>query len=168
MRGGVKPPTLERGIRLSTEDESEPTTDVDRTFAVMLAEIEDMATALTKQHDAALKEAERIGVELERVEGVRTAMLGKSRRNKPGPKSGVSSAAGLTKRERDAAASAERVRKIIDYAAGNGGKFTGREAADAIGIAFQGAGPVLSGMVRRGEATVADVDGVRVYTVVPS
>ena len=153
---------------MSIEDESEPETNVDRTFAVMLAEIEDMATALTKQHDAALKEAERIGAELERVEGVRTAMLGKNRRNKPGPKpAALSSANGLTKRERDAAASVERVRKITDYAAGNGGKFTGREAADAIGIAFQGAGPVLSGMVRRGEATVEEIDGVRVYTVVP-
>jgi hypothetical protein len=140
------------------------TTDLERRFAVMLAELEDEATRLTQRHSALLREAGEVESELQRVEGVRSAILGKPPRRKA-PTAAPSSTA--TVRERDKVASSERVAKIRDFARANGGKFTGREAADHIGMAFQGVGPVLAGMVRRGEATMEEPeDGPRLYTLV--
>lgn len=140
------------------------TSNLERAFAGMLAELEDEATRLTKRHDALLKEAAEVESELQRVEGVRSAILGKPpRRNKPGPKPSATT----TVRERDSAAVAERVQRVKDYARANGGKMTGRAAADSMGVPFQGMGPLLAGMVRRGEMTVeAPEDGPRVYTLV--
>jgi hypothetical protein len=140
------------------------TSDIDRKFAVMLAELEDTATELTARLSTLHKEAEAVEAELQRVEGVRTAMLGRPARRKPGPK--PSTKPGTT-RERKSTAAADRVERIREYARANGGTFTGREVADEIGMAFQGVGPVLAGMVRRGEATVEEPDeGPRVYTLV--
>jgi hypothetical protein len=141
------------------------TSEIDRKFAVMLAELEDTATELTTRLSKLHKEAEVVEAELQRVEGVRTAMLGKPARRRSPTTAAPSSTA--TVRERDKEASADRVEKIKDYARANGGTFTGRAAADHIGMAFQGVGPVLAGMVRRGEATVEEPDeGPRVYTLV--
>jgi|1185.fasta_scaffold01888_4 hypothetical protein len=141
------------------------TTDLERRFAVMLAELEDEATRLVQRHAALLREAGEVETELQRVEGVRSAILGKPPRRKSATAAPSSTA---TVRERDKAASNERVANIKNYARANGGKFIGREAADHIGMAFQGIGPVLAGMVRRGEATVEEPEdgGPRVYTLV--
>jgi hypothetical protein len=140
------------------------TTSVDRKFAVMLADLEDTATELTARLSTLHKEAEAVEAELQRVEGVRTAMLGRPVRRKAATASPTSTA---TVRARDKEAAANRVERIKEYARANGGTFTGRAAADHIGMAFQGVGPVLAGMVRRGEATVeAPDEGPRVYTLV--
>lgn len=139
------------------------TSEIDRKFAVMLAELEDTATELTARLSKLHKEAEAVEAELQRVEGVRTAMLGRPTRRKPGPKPTTTPGT----RERKSTAAADRVERIKEYARANGGTFTGRAAAEEIGMAFQGVGPVLAGMVRRGEATVEESDeGPRVYTLV--
>jgi DNA-binding MarR family transcriptional regulator len=60
-----------------------------------------------------------------------------------------------------------RVEAVTTWARERGGEFTGAEAAEALGMKQQGVGPVLAGMVRRGEATVRDdtASGRRVYTL---
>lgn len=137
------------------------TSEIDRKFAVMLAELEDTATELTARLSKLHKDAEAVEAELQRVEGVRTAMLGRPARRKP------ASAKPSTTRERKNSAASGRVERIKEYARANGGTFTGRAVAEEIGMAFQGVGPVLAGMVRRGEATVEEPDdGPRVYTLV--
>lgn len=132
----------------------------------MLAELEDEYTRLAGEHDRLIQEAERVAVELERVEAVRAAMMGKP---KPSPRRAAKGApTSKGTREEAAAQSRERVERIRAFARANGGSFTGRQAADAIGMAFQGVGPVLAGMVRRGEATVAEAEqegGPRIYTL---
>lgn len=152
------------GIRLSTDDEARENNppSLDRTFAVMLGELEDEATRLTQEHDRLLRLADAVAADLERVEAVRAAMVGKARPSRGRPARG----SGAT--ERRQTATQERVAKIADYARANGGSFTARAAADAVGTPYQGIGPVLAGMVRRGEATVAepDGDGPRIYTLV--
>lgn len=153
---------------MSTDDEQ--TSSLDRTLAGMLAELEDEATRLTRRHDALVREADEVAGELERVEVVRAAMLGKPKPAKRGRPKAAPATETTTRGARPDIEHQrhERVRKIIEYAKANGNAFTGRDAAEAIGMPYQGIGPVLAGMVRRGEATVAepDDDGPRVYTLV--
>jgi len=135
----------------------------------MLGELEDEHTRLVQRHAEVLREADEIATEIERVEGVRAAITGRPVRRKAGRRGASAPGEATTTqtvRERDQAAAAERIRKITEYARERGGEFTGRQAAEAIGMPFQGVGPVLAGMVRRGEATVDEVDGTRVYTLV--
>jgi hypothetical protein len=58
-----------------------------------------------------------------------------------------------------------RVEKIIGWAREHGREFTGHEVADTLGVGVQGVGPILAGMVRRGEADVRDdvATGRRIY-----
>lgn len=127
----------------------------------MLAELEEEGVRVAMEHDAAVRKADALAAELERIDAVRTAMVGRPVKTKRA----AAKAAPVAQPE----ASAERVRKILEYARGNGGDFTGRDAAEAVGMRYQGIGPVLAGMVRRGEVTVAESEddgGPRVYSVV--
>jgi hypothetical protein len=154
--------SMETESALSTDDD-EQTSSLDRTFAGMLAELEDEATRLTQRHDALLRQADEVAAELERVEAVRAAMVGKPKPARRGRPKAAPAAAPTTK----GIQGQERVRRITAYARDHGGTFTGRDAAEAIGVPYQGIGPVLAGMVRRGEVTVAEPegDGPRVYTL---
>jgi hypothetical protein len=156
---------LETESALSTEEHEEGSS-LDRTFAGMLAELEDEATRLTQKHDALVREADAVAGELERVEAVRAAMLGKPKPARRGrPKAAPATPADPINQD---AARRERLEAVREFARSVGGTFTGKDAADALGLPYQGLGPMLAGMVRRGEATVTgpNQDGQRVYTLV--
>jgi cell pole-organizing protein PopZ len=131
--------------------------EVSRTFAGMLSELEDVATRLTVRQAALAKELAEVDEELRRIEAVRAAMTG---RNAYRPSS-------ASREGRKRASQAARVEKITEWARERGGEFTGREAAQVLGMSHQGVGPIMAGMVRRGEATARDdtASGQRFYSV---
>jgi hypothetical protein len=130
---------------------------VSATFAGMLSELEDVATRLTVRHAELARQLADVEAELRKVEKVRAAMADKS------PARTVRSGSG-TKKDREHAKA--RVATVIRYAKANGGSFTAAQAAEAIGTEPRGVGPILAGMVRRGEVTVReDADGRRIYSV---
>lgn len=141
------------GENNGTGDDAGERSDTDRTFAVMLGEVEDLYTRLTVRAGELTKEHNEVQAELERVEVVRAAMLGKA---KPARKGGGA---------RPGVANANDKSKAIAEWARERGDFTGKDAAEFLGIKTQGVGPVLAGMVRRGEATVREEDGSRIYTL---
>jgi len=144
------------------DEDAGNTSEVDRRFAGMLAELEDLATELTQSHAAKLREADAIAMELERVENTRAAMLGKPKRRavkeyppRTTPRAG----------EKDAAR--RRVERITEYMAEQAGPVDGRQVADFLEMPYQGVGPIMAGMVRRGEATVTvGQDRINRYTLV--
>jgi hypothetical protein len=128
-----------------------------RVFAPMLSELEDHATRLTQRQAELARELAAVDEELARVESVRAAMVGRNPRR---PTSTSREARKVSKKS-------ARVEAVTTWARERGGEFTGAEAAEALGMKQQGVGPVLAGMVRRGEATVRDdtASGRRVYTL---
>jgi hypothetical protein len=131
--------------------------NVSRTFAGMAGELEDLADKLTTRQVALAKELAAVDDELQRVESVRAAMFGKN------PKRPSSAA----REPRKEAKKNARVERIIEWARERNDEFTGKEAADVLGMPYQGIGPVLAGMARRGELSVRDdmASGLRVYSL---
>jgi len=127
--------------------------DVEAHFAGMLSELEDVATSLTNRHSRLARELADVEAELHRVEAVRAAMTGKP---KPAP------SASRSRPPRDAAK--VKVDAILEWGRERD-EFTGREAAEQIGVKPQGVGPILAGMVRREEVHVRVREGERIYTV---
>jgi hypothetical protein len=136
--------------------------DLSRVFAPMLSELEDHATRLIARQSELARELAAVDEELARVESVRAAMLGKATPRGPGRPRKAPGESTSRKQTR------ERAERIIQYARTRPGEeFTGREAADAMGISWQGVGPTLAGMARRGELAVRDDDGgQRLYRLV--
>jgi hypothetical protein len=144
-----------RGRPMTNDNGGAPS--VTNTFAGMLGEVEDLATKLTLRVDELTRELQSAQSELERVERVRTAMIGGPVRKKATPRDGRSRA----KQE----AAAERASKVLAWAKDRG-EWGGHEAAEFLDMPNQGVGPVLAGMVRREELTVReDDDGKRLYAV---
>lgn len=133
-----------RGRGMPNNNGTEPAGDVERTFAGMLSELEDVATRLTVRQSELAKELSEVEAELHRVETVRAAMAGKS---KPVPKYKANASKG-----------AEKVARITAWAKDRDGEWTSTDAGEALGVSAQGLGPVLAGMVRRGEAKVREVE----------
>lgn len=132
--------------------------EVSRTFAGMLGELEDVATGLAQRQAALARELADVEDELRRVEAVRAAMTGKPRRV---PVSGTPRKAQRSARQDD------RVKKITAWARERGEEFRGQDAAPVVGMEPRGVGPILAGMARRGELNVReDGRGHRFYTVV--
>jgi len=120
---------------------------LERRLAGILSELEDAEVALTHRQSELAKELAGVDAELEKLQAVKAAIHGK-----PAP---VSSAS----RVRNPRSKTEENRaKVQAYVAGldNGRSFAARELADAIDVTYQGIGPILSGMVRRGEIVEAD------------
>lgn len=140
--------------------------DLSRVFAPMLSELEDHATRLIARQAELARELAGVDEELARVESVRAAMIGKRGPGRP-------SSSGRPPSPRKPAyvqpVTRERAERLLAYARENGGEFTGRAAADAMGIPWQGVGPTLAGMARRGELIVRDDEGgQRLYSLPPS
>lgn len=125
--------------------------EVSRTFAGMLGDLEDMATELIERQSALARELDGVSAELERVEAVRAAMMGKPAK-KPVRRAYGS---GATYKLSDEAK--ERVERIKAWAKDRDG-FRGGEAASVLDVPPQRVGPILAGMVRRGEL-IADGKG---------
>jgi hypothetical protein len=116
-------------------------------FAGMLGELEDAETKLVTRQAELARELADVEGELAKLAAVREAMMGKPVRKK---------AASAGAKDKAAAIAAWATDK---------GTFTAGQAADALEIKRQGIGPVLAGMIRRGEATVDDSNGERVYSL---
>lgn len=130
--------------------------DLGRVFAPMLSELEDHATRLTTRQAELLRELNGVNEELERVESVRAAMLGKrgpGRPKKPTTPVGVS---GTTATGTSAKQTRERAERVMAYAREHGREFTAREASGPLGVSYQGLGPTLAGMVRKGQLEVRE------------
>lgn len=132
--------------------------EVSRTFAGMLGELEDVATALAQRQSALAKELDEVTAELERVETVRAAMTGKPAK-KPARRA-YGSGTGYKLPEE----AKERVEKIKAWARDRG-EFQGGEAAEVADLSPQRVGPILAGMVRRGELNAHGEGRERRYTL---
>jgi hypothetical protein len=119
--------------------------DVERTFAGILSELEDVATALTVRQTELARELGEVESELHRIEAVRSAMTGGKPAKKP-------RAGGREKRP----TMEERSAQIIAWARERGDDFTVTEAAQFLGMKNQGIGPILAGMAKRGELAVRE------------
>jgi hypothetical protein len=134
------------------DNNDEPGGEVARTFAGFLSELEDVATRLTMRQSELAGQLAEVEAELARIDAARTAMA--KQPGRPGRRA-----------ERQATTGA-RARAIAKWARERGGEFTAREAANAAGTTPNRVGPVLAGMLRRGEATVREDDnGRRRYTL---
>lgn len=141
---------------MSNNNDEAPTNTLDRTFAVMLAELEDAETALTQRQAALARQLDDVSSELDRLANVKAAMLGKPTKKVRTTRAEPSKAGPTTP------AAQEKVRAIIGLARERDGEpFTGAQAAERLGINAQGVGPVLAGMVRRGELAREDHEGGR-------
>jgi hypothetical protein len=129
----------------------------------MLSELEDHATRLTARQAEIARELAAVDEELARVESVRAAMLGKRGPGRPrGSGQPSSSPSGGTANKQ----TRERAAMVMGYARTHDGEFTGRELADHLGMKWQGIGPTLAGMARRGELDVRDDEGgQRLYSL---
>jgi hypothetical protein len=133
-----------------------------RVFAPMLSELEDHATRLTARQAEIARELAAVDEELARVESVRAAMLGKRGPGRPrGSGSGQPSPGAIANKQ-----TRERAAMVMDYARAHAGEFSGRAVADHLGMKWQGIGPTLAGMARRGELDVRDDEGgQRLYSL---
>lgn len=127
-------------------------------FAGMLGELEDVAMELTARQSALAKELEDVSAELDRVEAVRAAMTGKTTKKPTRRRSYGSGGYQLTDEAK------ARVEKITEWAKDRG-EFQGGDAAEAIGMNPQRIGPIIAGMVRRGELTANGAGKARRYTL---
>lgn len=135
---------------------------VARRFAPMLSELEDAATELTQRQSELARELSEVETELEKIEHVRSIMVGGNRSTPKGR--GRSTAARTRDRER----TNRRVERILEWAEARGGEFQGGDVAEFLDVNVQAVGPILAGMVRRGEATVReDGHAHRHYAPVP-
>jgi hypothetical protein len=144
-----------------TDDENPST--LDRTFDVMLAELEDAATTLTNRQAELAREMADVDAELERVEAVRAAMVGQRKPARRRPATSPSTSHARTPAH-------ERVERILAWARErtNGEReFVGADVADMLGVGTQGVGPVLAGMHRRGELERREDDTGRKFYWVP-
>jgi hypothetical protein len=153
MALGIPPMTPRPNRKESAMEANSDGPELSRVFAPMLSELEDHATRLTARQAELARELAGVDEELAKVESVRAAMLGKRGPGRPPGRAAVSGSTTSAKATR------ERADAIVRFARGKGGEFTGREAADAMGIVWQGVGPTLAGMARRGELTVRDDEG---------
>lgn len=131
---------------------------VGRTFAAMLGELEDVATALTQRQSELARELSDVEAELHRVEAVRAAMAsgGTAKAKRTGPPS-----AGY----KPAPEVVEKMERTLTWARERGEEFTGNDAAEFLGVNPQGVGPMLAGMARRGHLAVRKVGSSRLYSV---
>lgn len=143
-------------------DDDNPST-LDRTFAVMLTELEDAATTLTNRQNVLARQLAEVDAELDRVEAVRAAMVGQ--RKPLAPRQTRRHRASTEGRKETA--SQRRVDRIMTWAKARDGEFTGADVAAMLEVNVQGVGPVLAGMVRREELQVReDGHARRFYSVV--
>lgn len=159
------------GIRLSSNGDAHEEDDtgdvVTRTFAVMLAELEDTATELTNRQAELSRELADVDAQLDRVEAVRSAMVGHRKPSAPRTPGGRRRSSGEGRKE---TASQRRVAKVLAWArhreANGQPEFMGADMAEMLEVNVQGVGPVLAGMVRRKELTVReDGHAKRFYSV---
>jgi hypothetical protein len=136
-RLGLKP---ERESAMADDD------TVDRKLAGVLSELEDVATELTQKETKLAKELQAVQTELERINNVRAAIMGSPPPQRRQPYAGNAS---KTRQNR------EKVGAFV-AALSNGQTFSARQLAEAIDVDLRGVGPILSGMVRRGDVRQAE------------
>lgn len=141
-----------------TNNGTEPASEVEAAFAGILSELEDVATKLTTREAELARELADVQAELHRIESVRAAMVGEPRRGRERGRTG--SRSGGYKPSKEAQA---KIKRVQGFAAERE-EFAGSEVAELLGVNSQGVGPLLAGMVRRGELTVRTDAGRRVYT----
>lgn len=131
---------------------------LERRLAGVLSELEDAEVELTNKEHKLAKELRDTQGELERLQSVKAAILGK-----PTPTTARQPFAGVqakTKQNRE---------KVTAFVAGlsNGATFSARDLAGAIDADLRGVGPILAGMVRRGDVRQAEGEsdtGHKLYT----
>lgn len=131
------------------------------TFAGMLGDLEQAETQLLTRQSELAKQLQAVERELDRIANVRAAMMGQPLRV---AKRGRTTTGGPHPYKQPSA-TAHAVAQILEHLKANGGMITGREAADLVNRPPQGVGPMLTGMVRRGELEVglADDGETRAY-----
>lgn len=141
-------------------DDDEPRTGLDRTFAPMLSELEDAEVKLTAEHAKAVAEVRRIDAELQRLATVKRVMLGE-----PKPKRTRGRATTEAKRVSDspegraqATANRERVMEWV-RTLDNGRHFIAKDVARALSMNVQGLGPILNGLERHGLVEAVGMEG---------
>lgn len=139
--------------RQDGDGDGAPTSALDRAFAVMLGELEDAETELTKRQSELAKELDGVSAELDRLANVKAAMLGKPVRRKaraartegePVEPRGAKATAAATRAERNR-------ERVMAYAREHvGEEWVTTELAETLGVLPQSLGPVLAGLQRRG------------------
>lgn len=134
-------------------DDGGPTSTLDRTFAVMLGELEDAETDLTQRQAALARELADVEAELQRLAAVKSAMLGTRRRS-----AGAGSARPRNVRNVDTPAKNRRgagaeakAQRVLAWAATLDDGFRPHDASEMLGSSVKGVASLLIGMVRRGE-----------------
>jgi hypothetical protein len=128
-------------LGLKPERESAMDDAVDRRLAGVLSELEDVAVDLTNKETKLAKELQEVQAELDKIHRVRAAIMGRPDA-KPRP----------TRTRSDTRANRDKVTAFV-AALSNGAKFSARDLAEAIDVDLRGVGPILAGMVRRGDVT---------------
>lgn len=140
--------------------------DLQRTFAPMLAELEDKEMELVNRQNTVARELESISAELERLASVKAAMLGQAvrptkRRRGGASTPGPSPKAGSVRTEKQ-----QRQERVLAWAREQAEPFSGSDVSEALDLPLNGTGPVLAAMARagllRGDRNDA---GHRVYVV---
>lgn len=136
-----------------TDEDNNGTDPLGRTLAPMLAELEDEHTRLVNRQQEVARQLADIDAQIERIETIRAAMVG--HRKPSAPRRKPSSTEG-----RKQTASARRVERVLDWVrtrtANGEPEFKGADMAEFLEVNVQGVGPILAGMVRRGELTVRE------------
>lgn len=131
-----------------------------RTLAGMLAELEDVATRLTTRQSDLARELADVERDLENVEKARVALSGGT------PKSTSKGSRNRIRPEESRRRQIERLEKIRAWVTERGGgEFYSHEAAEVLGVEPMRMGPIMAGLVQRGEATVRDDGDRRVYSL---
>jgi hypothetical protein len=129
-----------------------------RTLAGMLSELEDVATRLTARQSNLAKELADVDRDLENVEKARVALSGgtskpRSERSRIPP-------------EQSRRLQAERLEKMRTWVGERGGgEFYSHEAAEILDVEPMRMGPIMAGFLRRGEVTMREDGGRRVYSL---
>lgn len=129
-----------------------------RALAGMLSELEDVATRLTARQSDLARELADVERDLENVETARAALSG-----------GASKSKRIRNRTSPAEShrlQTERLEKLQAWARErHKDEFLANEAAEVLGVEPMRMGPIMAGFLRRGEATVRDDGGQRVYSL---
>lgn len=122
--------------------EDEATAPLERTFAVMLAELEDTETELTLKQSELARELQGVNEQLDRVATVKRAMLG-PKVGRPKGNAGSKNPTETSKQNKD---------KARKYAKQRGAEWwTPADMATAYGMPKMGVGPILAPLVNDGE-----------------
>lgn len=132
-----------KGESAMADDTLEP---LERRLAGVLSELEDAEVELTNKEHKIAKQLQEIQGELDRLRSVKAAILGK-------PPS--SAARPYTRSRSQRKESKEKIDAFVS-ALSNGQKFSARDLSETIDTDMRGVGPILAGMVRRGEVTEAE------------